>query len=67
MLILLTAIVASNKSVIHLSESGAFSLQTRKRHEFPLFEEKVSSVLAGSTDLLELLFHELAFVVADAL
>ena len=67
LLVLLTAIVTSNESVIHLSKSGAFSLKTRQRHKFPLFEEKVASVFAGSTDLLELLFHELALVVADAL
>ena len=44
-----------------------FTLKTRKGHQFPLFDEEVSAVLARGANLLQLLTHELPLVVADAL
>jgi hypothetical protein len=44
-----------------------FTLQAGQGHLLPLFDEKVSSVLAGIANLVKLLSHKFSFVVADAL
>lgn len=44
-----------------------FSLETRQGHHLPLLNEKILALLAGFTDLLELLAHEVSLRVTDAL
>ena len=59
--------ITPNQTVVHRLKAGAFSLEAGKRHELPLLDEEVATVFAHLTDVLELLSHELALHVADAL
>ena len=44
-----------------------FSLKTRKRHQLPLLDEKITSVLTGGANLLKLFTHKLPLTVAYTL
>lgn len=55
-----SVLVSFNEPVVHCLIAGAFSLETRQGHQFPLLNEKVASVLAGQANLLKLVSHELA-------
>ena len=59
-------LVTPYKPVVHGLITRAFSLQTRKRHELPLFNEKVTSIFACLADVLQLITHEFSLRVADA-
>ena len=55
-----SVLVPFNEPVVHCLIAGAFSLEARQGHQFPLLNEKVASVLAGQANLLKLVSHELA-------
>lgn len=59
--------VPRENSQLRGQKALTFSLQTRQWHEFPLFDEEVSAVLAGGANLLQLLTHELPLHVTDTL
>ena len=60
-------LVTTNESVVHGLIAGAFSLEARQWHQFPLLDEKVSPIFTSEADLLKLVSHKFALRITDAL
>ena len=60
-------LVTPDEPVVHSLIAGAFSLEAGEGHELPLFDEEVAPVLAREANFLELVAHELALRITNAL